>query len=219
MSVSIVLAEDHALFRTGLRQLLSLRDELEVVGEAGDGLEAVETTLRLRPDILLLDLAMPKLDGLEVIPRVRQGSPRTAILVISMRATPEHLRAAFKAGAQGYLLKTADADEFFFAIQSVLKGCRHISAELAEYVVNTYVKDPEPAPPSPLDRLTRREREVLIMVAEGHTNRSIAERLFISERTVNCHRTNFMRKLSLRNASEVTMFAVQHGLVRVGGGS
>ena len=219
MSVSIVLAEDHALFRSGLRQLLSLRSELTVVGEAGDGLAAVETTLRLRPDILLLDLAMPKLDGLDVIPKVREGSPETAVLVISMRATPEHLRAAFKAGAQGYLLKTADSDEFFFAIQSVLRGCRHISAELAEYVVDNYVKEPEPAPPSPLEQLTQREREVLVMVAEGHSNRHIAERLFIAERTVNCHRTNFMRKLSLRNACEVTMFAVQHGLITVGNGS
>lgn len=218
MSISIVIAEDHALFRSGLRQLLSLRCDLEVIGEAGDGLSAVETTLRLRPDILLLDLAMPQLDGLDVIPQVRRGCPETAILVISMRATPEHLRAAFKAGAQGYLLKTADSEEFFFAIQSVLKGCRHISAELAEYVVDTYVKDAELST-EPLGQLTKREREVLILVAEGHTNKSIAEQLFISERTVNCHRTNFMHKLSVRNASEVTRFALQHGLIRIGGDS
>lgn len=178
-------------------------------------MEAVAATLRLRPDILLLDLAMPKLDGLDVIPQIREGSPNTAILVISMRATQEHLRAAFKAGAQGYLLKTADSNEFFFAIQSVLKGCRYVSSELTGYMVDNYVKDPEPALPSPLEQLTQREREILIMVAEGQTNKSISELLFISERTVNCHRTNFMRKLSLRNASEVTRFAVQHGLLSI----
>lgn len=215
MPLSIVLAEDHALFRSGLRQLLSLRSELAVVGEAGDGLDAVATTLRLRPDVLLLDLAMPKLDGLEVIPKIRESCPETVILVISMRATQEHLRAAFKAGAHGYLLKTADSDEFFFAIQSVLKGCRYISSELTGYMVDNYIKDTERPAMSPLDQLTHREREILIMVAEGNTNKSIAECLFISERTVNCHRTNFMRKLSLRNASEVTMFAVQHNLLLV----
>ena len=110
MSVSIVIAEDHALFRSGLKQILSLRDDLEVVGEAGDGLSAVDTTVSLRPALLLLDLSMPGRDGLEVIPKVRKACPETRILVISMHATPDHLRTAFRAGAHGYLLKSADAE-------------------------------------------------------------------------------------------------------------
>lgn len=214
MPVTIVLAEDHALFRSGLRQLLALHNGLCVIGEAGDGLAAVEITRTLQPDILLLDLAMPKLDGLDVIPQVRRNSPHTAILVISMRATPEHLRAALRAGAHGYLLKTADSEEFFAAIQAVLAGERYISAELAEFAPGS--GDLNSAAASPAGQLTQREREVLILVAEGYTNKNIAEKLFISERTVNCHRTSFMRKLSLRNASEVTLFAIQQGILPVG---
>lgn len=215
MPVSIVIAEDHALFRSGLRQLLSVREELEVVGEAGDGIEAMEITTQCRPDLLLLDLSMPRLDGLKVLPLVREKCPDTVVLVISMHATQEHLREAFRAGAHGYLLKTADSEEFWFAIQSVIKGHRYISAELTGSVVDTYVREVEP---SPLEPLTRREREILKLVAEGHSNKNIAQQLFISEKTVQCHRTNFMTKLALRNVHEVTMFALQQRIIHMENG-
>ena len=217
MSVSIVIAEDHALFRSGLKQILSLRDDLEVVGEAGDGLSAVDTTVSLHPALLLLDLSMPGRDGLEVIPKVRKACPETRILVISMHATPDHLRTAFRAGAHGYLLKSADAEEFLFAIQSVLRGNHYISTEMTGSFVGSYLKDEEAETESPLDRLTHREREVLKLVAEGHSNKEIAGGLDIAEKTVVTHRTNFMRKLGLRNVREVTMFALQNGLIQMQG--
>lgn len=214
MSVSIVIAEDHALFRSGLKQLLSLKEDLEVVGEAGDGLTAVEVTLDLRPDLLLLDLSMPGRDGLEVISRVRKGCPETSILVISMHASSDHVRAAFRAGAHGYLLKSADTEEFLFAIQSILKGNHYVSAELTGSLVGNYLNGDEPAA-SPLDGLTLREREVLKLVAEGGSNKEIARRLDIAEKTVNAHRANFMRKLGLRNVREITVFALQNGLIHI----
>lgn len=136
MSVSIVIAEDHALFRSGLKQLLLLGEGLEVIGEAGDGFEAVNMTVASRPDLLLLDLSMPDRDGLEVIAHVRKECPDTRILIISMHATSMHIRAAFKAGAHGYLLKTANHQEFLFAIQCVLRGNRYVSTELTGTMID-----------------------------------------------------------------------------------
>ena len=204
MSVSIVIAEDHALFRSGLKQLLLLGEGLEVIGEAGDGFEAVTVTVAGRPDLLLLDLSMPGRDGLEVIAHIRKECPDTRILIISMHATSMHIRAAFKAGAHGYLLKTADRQEFLFAIQSVLRGNRYVSTELTGTMIEIA---------SPLDQLTQREREILKLVAEGCFNKEIAARLSVAEKTVVTHRTNFMRKLGLRNVREVTMFALECGLI------
>ncbi len=215
MPISIVIAEDHALFRGGLKQILSLREDLEVVGEAGDGLAAVETTLAMRPDLLLLDLSMPGRDGLEVLARIRKDAPATFVLIISMHATIDHLRAAFRAGAHGYLLKSADTEEFLFAIQSVLKGNHYISTELTGSFVGSCLRGEEPALESPVEKLTLREREVLKLVAEGRSNKEIAEEFDIAEKTVVTHRTNLMRKLDLHNVREVTMFALQNGLIEM----
>ena len=161
MSVSIVIAEDHALFRSGLKQLLLLGEGLEVIGEAGDGFEAVTVTVAGRPDLLLLDLSMPGRDGLEVIAHIRKECPDTRILIISMHATSMHIRAAFKAGAHGYLLKTADRQEFLFAIQSVLRGNRYVSTELTGTMIDWCVGEQTEEIASPLDQLTQREREIL----------------------------------------------------------
>ena len=200
MSVSIVIAEDHALFRSGLKQLLLLGEGLEVIGEAGDGFEAVT-------------VSMPGRDGLEVIAHIRKECPDTRILIISMHATSMHIRAAFKAGAHGYLLKTADRQEFLFAIQSVLRGNRYVSTELTGTMIDWCVGEQTEEIASPLDQLTQREREILKLVAEGCFNKEIAARLSVAEKTVVTHRTNFMRKLGLRNVREVTMFALECGLI------
>lgn len=213
MSVSIVIAEDHALFRSGLKQLLLLGEGLEVIGEAGDGFEAVNMTVASRPDLLLLDLSMPGRDGLEVIAHVRKECPDTRILIISMHATSMHIRAAFKAGAHGYLLKTANHQEFLFAIQCVLRGNRYVSTELTGTMIDWCVGEQTEEIASPLDQLTQREREILKLVAEGCSNKEIAARLSVAEKTVVTHRTNFMRKLGLRNVREVTMFALECGLI------
>ena len=201
MSVSIVIAEDHALFRSGLKQLLLLGEGLEVIGEAGDGFEAVNMTVASRPDLLLLDLSMPDRDGLEVIAHVRKECPDTRILIISMHAT------------SGYLLKTANHQEFLFAIQCVLRGNRYVSTELTGTMIDWCVGEQTEEIASPLDQLTQREREILKLVAEGCSNKEIAARLSVAEKTVVTHRTNFMRKLGLRNVREVTMFALECGLI------
>ena len=170
-------------------------------------------TAACRPDLLLLDLSMPGRDGLEVIGHVRKECPDTRILIISMHATSMHIRAAFKAGAHGYLLKTADRQEFLFAIQSVLRGNRYVSTELTGTMIDWCVGEQTEETASPLEQLTQREREILKLVAEGCSNKEIAARLSVAEKTVVTHRTNFMRKLGLRNVREITMFALECGLI------
>lgn len=210
--IRVVIAEDHALFRSGLKQILSLQKDLCVEGEAGSAEEAFSLCRELNPDLLLLDISLPGMTGIEAIPKFRQMSPQIKILIISMHGTSEYVRSAFKAGANGYLLKTADSNEFFLAIQTILSGNQYISTELTTSVLNTFLhKNEEDV--SSLDMLTAREKEILVCVAEGLSNKEIAAELNIAEKTVITHRTNFMRKLSLHNVREIVMFAVKHNLI------
>lgn len=210
--IRVVIAEDHALFRSGLKQILSLQKDLCVEGEAGSAEEAFSLCRELNPDLLLLDISLPGITGIEAIPIFRQMSPQIKILIISMHGTSEYVRSAFKAGANGYLLKTADSNEFFLAIQTILSGNQYISTELTTSVLNTFLhKNEEDV--SSLDMLTAREKEILVCVAEGLSNKEIAAELNIAEKTVITHRTNFMRKLSLHNVREIVMFAVKHNLI------
>ncbi len=210
----IVIIEDHALFRAGLRSLISAKQDIEVVGEAGDGLEAIQLVKELRPCLILIDLSMPKLGGIEAIKQIKQLAPETKILVVSMHATEKHLRTTLKAGADGYLLKMADQSEFHVAIQAILSGRSYISSEFASLVLDVYcANNGKKAEESSLDTLTDREREILKMVAEGNTNRTIAALLHISPKTVDNHRSNIMRKLDLHNVLALTNYARQHGLL------
>lgn len=208
----IVIAEDHALFRDGLRSLICSRPELEVVGEAGDGLEAIRLVREKKPDLLLLDLSMPNLGGIEALKQLKIISPGTKVLVVSMHAMETYLKAALKAGADGYLLKMADQNEFHVAIQAVLAGRAYISSEFASHVLDVY-RLQDDAEGSSLDILTGREREVLKLVAEGKTNREVADLLCISPKTADNHRTNIMRKLDLHRAIDLCNYARQHGLL------
>lgn len=215
MIINVVLAEDHALFRSGLKQILSMNSEIIVVGEVGNGEDAVKMTSDLQPDLLLLDISLPGMDGIEAIPLVKKQCPHIKILIISMYDTSEYIRSAFKAGADGYLLKTADSEEFFFAIQSLLRGLNYVSSELANVMLDAYLQKDEQEIFDILDSLTAREREILICIAKGLSNKEIALELNIAEKTVTTHRTNFMRKLSLHNVREITMFAVRNNLICV----
>ncbi|KAF1076347.1 response regulator transcription factor [Halodesulfovibrio sp. MK-HDV] len=208
----IAIIEDHALFRAGLCSLISSKPDLEVIGEAGDGLEAIQLVRDNQPTLILIDLSMPKLGGIEAIRQIKQIAPDTKILVVSMHVTEKHLRAALKAGADGYLLKMADQDEFYVAIQAILGGRSYVSSDLASLVLDVY-RSQEPEDHSSFDTLTNREREILKLVAEGNANKDIANLLTISPKTVDNHRSNIMRKLELHNVVELTHYARQYGLL------
>jgi DNA-binding NarL/FixJ family response regulator len=212
--ISIVLADDHQILRQGLCKLLEEDPEFRVVGEAGDGWEAVELVERLKPDLLVVDLVMPGLNGLDVIRSVRQRSERTRIIVLSMHANEAHVVEALRSGASGYLLKESSSSELIGAVHAIMEGRRFLSPSLAERALDAYIERVGKPVEDPYDMLTARERQVLQLAAEGHSNAEIAERLSIGVRTVETHRSNVLHKLSLKNQSELIRYAVQRDLLR-----
>ncbi len=210
---TIVLAEDHHIVRQGLHSLLQAELNFSIIGETGDGLEAVQLVERLQPDVLVLDLMMPSLNGLEVTRQVTKRSPQTRIIILSMHANEAYVREALRNGAAGYVLKESSAADLVQAVREAIAGRRYLSPPLSERAIDAYVQKAEAATLDVYDTLTTREREVLHLVAEGNTIGTIASRLFISPRTVETHRTNLMRKLSLRTSAELVRYALQRGLL------
>ncbi len=210
---TIVLAEDHHIVRQGLHILLQAERDFSIIGETGDGLEAVQLVERLQPDVLVLDLMMPSLNGLEVTRQVTKRSPQTRIIILSMHANEAYVREALRNGAAGYVLKESSAADLVQAVREAIAGRRYLSPPLSERAIDAYVQKAEAATLDVYDTLTTREREVLHLVAEGNTIGTIASRLFISPRTVETHRTNLMRKLSLRTSAELVRYALQRGLL------
>lgn len=212
----LIIAEDHAILREGLRALFEDSKDLEVVAEAADGLEAIRAVAIHQPDLILLDLSMPKMNGLEAIREIKRRCPQTKILVLTVHQTDLHINSTLKAGADGYAIKNAKYTELMRAIDLVLRGCRYVCPEMAcrmEQPPGTGVGQPEAGG---LSALTQREREVLKLIAEGHTTRQVAEYLFISPKTVDKHRSNLMSKLNLHNVQALTVYAVKNGLVASG---
>jgi DNA-binding NarL/FixJ family response regulator len=212
MALRLMLADDHQIVRQGLRAILQAVPDFELVGEAADGLEAVRLVERLRPDVLVLDLMMPKLSGLEVARQVTRRAPRPRVVILSMHSNEAYVQEALSAGALGYVVKDAGAEELVQAIRAVSMGRRYFSRPLTEEAVEAYARKAGGSPPDPYHQLTAREREVLHLTAEGHSGADIAERLFISPRTVETHRANLMRKLGVRNQKELVRYAVQRGI-------
>ncbi|MBP7961193.1 MAG: response regulator transcription factor [Caldilineaceae bacterium] len=213
MSVSIVLADDHHVVRQGLRALLEAEPHFFVKGEAGDGLTALQLVENLRPDVLVLDLMMPGLNGLEVTRQATKLSPATKIIILSMHAGEAYVLEALRNGAYGYVLKDSGADELVEAIHTVMGGRRYLSSPLSERAIDLYITKSQDLPEDPYDSLTTREREVLQLAAEGNTNVLIADLLSISPRTAETHRANMMRKLDLHNSTELIRFALQRGII------
>ncbi len=213
MSVSIVLADDHHVVRQGLRALLEAEPHFFVKGEAGDGLTALQMVENLRPDVLVLDLMMPGLNGLEVTRQATKLSPSTKIIILSMHAGEAYVLEALRNGAYGYVLKDSGADELVEAINTVVGGRRFLSSPLSERAIDLYITKSQDLPEDPYDSLTTREREVLQLAAEGNTNVLIADLLSISPRTAETHRANMMRKLDLHNSTELIRFALQRGII------
>ena len=210
----IVIAEDHTILRAGLRALLAAQNGLEVIGEAGDGREAIRKVDTLQPDLLLIDLSMPKLNGIDAIREIKSQHPKIKIIVLTVHKSDEYIIAALRAGANGYMLKDASQNELLLAIDYVINGktflSPSISDKLVDAVLNTDKKD---KPAAGLDNLTAREREILKLVAEGNTNKKIACHLCISLKTVEKHRSNLMKKLDLRNTAALTAYAIEKKMV------
>lgn len=213
MTTTIVLADDHQVVRKGIRALLEMEQDFQVVGEAGDGLEAVQLTLRLRPDVLVLDLMMPGLNGIDVARQVTKQVPQTRVVVLSMYASEDYVLEALRNGASGYVLKDASTLELVQAIRDVVTGRRYLSPPLAERAIDAYVRQTQESTLDPYETLTDREREVLHLAAEGLTSTEIAERLSLSPRTVETHRSNMMRKLGLRTQTDLVRYAIRRGII------
>lgn len=214
----IVLADDHQVVREGLRALLESEPGFEIVGETGDGLEAVRLVEQHKPHVLVVDLMMPGLNGLEVARQISQRLPRTRIVVLSMHASEPYVIEALKNGASAYVIKDASAAELVRAVREALAGRRYLSPPLSEPAIDSYIQRAKNSDSLDLyDTLTTREREVLQLAAEGHTTPEIAGRLFISPRTVETHRANVMHKLGLRSQTELVRYALQRGILPMEG--
>ena len=213
MTISILLADDHHVVRQGLRALLEAETDFHVLGEASDGLEAVQQVERLQPDVLLVDVMMPGLSGLEAARQVRERFPKTQVVVLSMHSNEAYVLEALRNGAMGYVLKDSDAAELVNAVREAYAGRRYLSPPLSDVIIDAYVNKSRETVLDVYDTLTNREREVLQLAAEGHTNADVASRLGISPRTVEIHRTNMMRKLGLHTEHELIRYALRRGIL------
>ncbi|HMQ52791.1 MAG TPA: response regulator transcription factor [Anaerolineae bacterium] len=214
---TIFLADDHHIVRQGLHALLAAEPDFRVVGEAADGREAVALIERLQPEVLVLDLMMPGLSGLEVTRQVRRRSPQTRIVILSMYANPGYVHETLKSGAAGYVLKKSTAGELVQAVRQILTGRRYLSPPLSEEEIENFEKKATASHTDPYELLTARQREVLHLLAEGHTNAEVAARLVVSPRTVEFHRAEVMRKLGARTPADLIRLAVQRGILPPGG--
>jgi two-component system response regulator NreC len=210
MTLKLLLADDHPVVREGLRALLEAEADFEVVGQAENGDEVAALVDQLQPDVVVLDLMMPGRSGLDVIEDLAERSPGAQILVLSMLQNDAYVFEALNHGASGYALKQAEASELPRAIRDVAAGRPYLSPALSERAMKAYAGKPQS---DPYDTLTAREREVLVLVTEGHTSASVAERLFISPRTVESHRAHIMRKLGLRTQVELIRYALHQGIL------
>ena len=208
-SLRVLLADDHALVRAGMRALLAELPGIEVVAETGDGRETLRLVRERKPDIALLDISMPELNGLEVVGRIARDHPNTRAIILSMHGDDESVRRALVAGAAGYLLKNSDRRELELALRAVARGDTWLSPSLTKRVVAMYMQGA-----SPDAVLTPRQREVLQLVAEGHSNKEIASRLNVALKTVETHRTELMERLGIHGVASLVRYAIQVGLVR-----
>ncbi len=210
--IKVMLADDHAVVRDGLRLVLESRDDMTVVGDVANGREAVETAQQLNPDVLVMDISMPELNGIEATRQIKAQSKHIQVLILSMHATSEHIYQALQAGAIGYLLKDSAGKEVVEAVLSAARGERYLSKRIADTMLNDYIERREPPRESPIERLSTREREVLQFVVEGHTSIEIGEALHLSPKTIDSYRSRLMAKLEIRDIPNLVRFAIAHGI-------
>lgn len=218
-AIQVFLADDHALFRAGLRMLLENMTDVEVVGEAGDGREAVQLIKKTRPDVVLMDISMSGLNGLEATAQVSQECPQTRVVVLSMHITEQYVTQSLRAGAAGYLLKDAAAAELEQAVKTVAKGETYLAHAVSQHVISDYRRrlghkgDAEQHEQSPTGPLTPRQREILQLIAEGRTTKQIAALLHRSEKTIEAHRVRLMNQLDIHDVAGLVRYAIRIGLV------
>ena len=210
--IKILVVDDNAIMRDGIRALLGLHDDIEIVGEANEGKEAINKTLELEPDVVIMDIAMAGMDGLEATRRIMKKSPKVKVLVLTQYDNREYILSSIRAGAAGYVPKRALGSELLSAIRAVHEGNAFLYPSAAAALITDYLRE---ATKEPYDRLTTREREILRLIAEGHTSREIAGILFISIKTVLGHRTKIMEKLDIHNRTELIKYAMRKGLVSI----
>jgi len=210
--IRVLLADDHKLFRAGIRSLLQTLDDIEVVAEAGDGREALRLAAAHRPDVVLMDIMMPNLNGLDAAARIAHAYPHARVIMLSMSADEDSVLKTLRAGAVGYLVKTADPAELELAIRAAMRGEKFLSSAVSEHVVSVCLNRLDKEQTS-LERLTRRQREVLQLVAESHTTKDIAKRLEISTKTAEAYRGELMRALDIHDIASLTRYAIRAGLV------
>ena len=215
-SIRVLLADDHTILREGVRSLLADEPDIRVVGEARDGLEAIEQVARLEPDVVVMDMVMPRMNGLEATLEIKKHHPDVKILILSMYDDDEYVQQIIQAGASGYVLKRVASADLVRAIREVDKGSSFLYPPIAAKLIEDYkrrVHDAEE--PAKAELLTAREREVLTLIAEGNTNQKIAEELTVSKKTVESHRANIMRKLDLHDVTELVKYAIRKKLIKL----
>lgn len=214
MSITIFLADDHAVVRDGLRFLLEAQADFKVVGDAANGRDAVHQVAQLNPEIVIIDIAMPELNGIEATRQIRDICPGAQVIILSMYATDEHVLRALQAGAQGYILKESAGVEVINAVRAVHAGRRYLSQKISERVIDSYIRQQNIGlAENPLARLSPREQEILQLVVEGKSSAEIAEILSLSPNTVDTYRSRLMQKLGINDLPGLVKFAIQHGLI------
>ena len=213
MSIAVFIADDHTVVRDGLRLLIETQSDMKVVSEASNGREAARQVLRTSPDVVIMDLAMPELNGVEATRQIRQNCPATKVIILSMHSSSEHIFQALKAGAHGYLLKESAGMEVISAIRVVHSGKRYLSEKIGDQMIDEYIHNREIVETgSPLSKLSTREREILQLVVEGKSSADIGRTLFISPKTVETYRSRLMQKLGISDLAGLIRFAMQHGI-------
>lgn len=212
--VKLLVADDHKIFRQGIKKLLEEEPDLQVVGEAADGREAVKKATELKPDVILMDIAMANLNGLEATKQIKKVLPDVKVIMLTMHKNEEYVLHSFQVGASGYILKEGAVEELVTAIRSIHQDKSVLSPAISKTLIDAYLRKMETGKTeTPFDLLTDREREVLQLIAEGYTNREVAKSLFISVKTVEAHRAHIMQKLNIHEIARLVKYAIQKGLV------